>query len=48
VDEDRQPLLDQPWIRDGSKTIRDLVNDAIHQLGENVVVRRFARFELGA
>ena len=47
-DGDCQPLLEQPWIRDGSKTIRDLVNDAIAQLGENVVVRRIARFELGA
>ena len=45
--EEALPLLDQPWIRDQSKTIRGLVHDAIAQLGENIVVRRFARFELG-
>src|SRR5438128_7787947 len=37
--DDTPALLEQPWIRDGSKSIRDLVNDAIAQLGENVVVR---------
>ncbi len=47
VSEDSVALLDQPWIRDPSKTIRDLVNETIAQVGENVVVRRFARFELG-
>jgi elongation factor Ts len=41
------PLLDQPFIRDNSKTIRDLVHEGIAKLGENIVVRRFARFELG-
>ena len=45
--EDSTPLLEQAWIRDPSKTIRDLVHDAIAQLGENVVVRRISRFELG-
>jgi elongation factor Ts len=41
------PLLEQPFIRDPSKTIQDLVNEAIAKLGENIVIRRFARFELG-
>jgi len=41
------PLLDQPFIRDNSKTIRDLVHEGIAKLGENIVIRRFARFELG-
>ena len=41
------PLLDQPFIRDNSRTIRDLVTAGIAKLGENIVVRRFARFELG-
>jgi elongation factor Ts len=41
------PLLDQPFIRDQAKTIRDLVHEGIVALGENIVVRRFARFELG-
>jgi translation elongation factor EF-Ts len=41
------PLLDQPFIRDNNTTIRELVHEAIAKLGENIVVRRFARFELG-
>ncbi len=40
-------LLIQPFIRDESQTIQDLVKAAIAKLGENIVVRRFARFELG-
>ncbi|MGH2614804.1 MAG: translation elongation factor Ts [Thermomicrobiales bacterium] len=41
-------LLDQPFIRDPKLTIRDLVRDRIAKLGENIVVRRFARFEVGS
>ena len=40
-------LLEQPFIRDPSKTIRDLVSEAIAVLGENVRIRRFSRFSLG-
>ncbi len=40
-------LLEQPFIRDDSKKIRDIINEAIALLGENIVVGRFARFELG-
>jgi elongation factor Ts len=40
-------LMKQPFIKDGSKTIADLVNAAISKTGENIRVRRFARFELG-
>jgi len=42
------PLLKQPFIRDEKQTIQSLVHEAIGKLGENVVVRRFSRFELGA
>jgi elongation factor Ts len=41
------PLLDQPYIRDGSKTVQDLLNETIARVRENIVVRRFARFEIG-
>lgn len=41
-------LLDQPFIKDGKQTVRDLVRERIGKLGENIVVRRFARFEVGA
>ena len=40
-------LLDQPYIRDDSKTVADLVSEVAAKVGENVVVRRFARFGLG-
>ena len=40
-------LSEQAFIKDPKKTIGDLVKEAISKLGENIVVRRFARFELG-
>ena len=40
-------LLLQPFLRDESLTVQDLITDAIRKTGENIRVRRFARFELG-
>ena len=40
-------LLQQPYIRDSDKTIDSLVKDAIAQLGENIVVKRFVLYVLG-
>jgi elongation factor Ts len=40
-------LLEQPYIRDGSKKIKDLLVEIIAKLGENVVIRRFSRFMIG-
>jgi elongation factor Ts len=40
-------LLLQSYIRDESKTIRDLINDTVVSTGENIVVRRFQRWALG-
>jgi len=40
-------LMDQVWIRDGDKKIKDIVMETIAKLGENIVVRRFARFNIG-
>ena len=40
-------LLEQPFIRDESKRVRDLLAEAIAKFGENILVRRFARFKLG-
>jgi len=45
---DEEVLLKQPFIKDPSMTIDDLVKNAIAKLGENIIIRRFARFELGA
>ena len=41
-------LLSQPWVKDSSKSIAELVQDAMAKTGENIRVRRFARFELGS
>jgi elongation factor Ts len=41
-------LFDQPFIKDSRSTIRDLIKESIGKLGENIIVRRFARFEVGA
>ena len=40
-------LIDQPFIKDPNVKIRDLVTQAIATLGENIVIKRFARFEIG-
>ncbi len=40
-------LLEQPYVRDPSKTIQNLVNEHISKLGENIIVRRFSRFVIG-
>jgi len=44
---DETCLLRQPYIRDESITIQQLMNQNIGTLGENIVIRRFARWELG-
>ena len=41
-------LLDQPFIKDGKRTVQEVVRESIAKVGENIVVRRFARFEVGA
>ncbi|NLV35770.1 MAG: translation elongation factor Ts [Clostridiaceae bacterium] len=40
-------LLDQEWIKDPDKTIKQLVTEKIATIGENINIRRFARFERG-
>ena len=40
-------LLTQAFIKDGSRSIQDLIQDVIAQTGENIRVTRFSRFELG-
>jgi elongation factor Ts len=45
---DEVVLLKQAYIRDSSKTIQDLINETIGKTGENIQVKQFQRFELGA
>ena len=40
-------LMEQPFVKDEKVKIKDMVTDAIRMTGENVIVRRFARYELG-
>lgn len=40
-------LLKQPFIKDESQTVADLLKTTIAAIGENVIIRRFARWELG-
>jgi elongation factor Ts len=44
---DVKVLLKQEYIRDSSKTIEGMVKEVIAKLGENIVVKRFQRFEVG-
>jgi len=40
-------LLEQPFIKDQDITIKDLLNNAVSKIGENIVVKRFVRFRMG-
>ena len=40
-------LLEQPYVKDPDKTVQQLITEAINRIGENIQVRRFARFVLG-
>ncbi len=44
---EEQCLLEQPFIRETSMTIKDLLAQKIAKIGENITVRRFTRYELG-
>jgi len=40
-------LLEQPCIRDPDRKVKEMIDQAISKLGENIVVRRFAKFRIG-
>jgi elongation factor Ts len=40
-------LLEQPFIKDQDKAIKDLLAEKIAKIGENIIIRRFVRFEMG-
>jgi elongation factor Ts len=40
-------LLEQPWVKDGERTIEDLRKALSGKIGENIIVRRFAVFQVG-
>ena len=46
-DDEQSCLLEQPFIKDPSKRIQDVINETVGKLGENIEVKRFTRFSLG-
>ena len=40
-------LMEQPFIKDPKKTVKDLLADLVAKIGENIVIRRFTRYQLG-
>jgi elongation factor Ts len=40
-------LLSQPWVREPKKSVGDLIKETSAKVGENIVVRRFVRFQMG-
>ena len=40
-------LLEQSFVKDPDKTVNDLITEAVAKLGENIIISRFARFQLG-
>jgi len=43
---DEISLLSQAWIKDDSKTIKNLIEDTVAKVGENIEIKRFARYEI--
>ena len=40
------PLLEQPWVKDQSKTVKDLVDQYVAKIGENITIKQFTRYEI--
>lgn len=40
-------LLAQPFVKDGTRTIEEMIKDTVARVRENIIVRRFVRFEIG-
>jgi elongation factor Ts len=46
INPDDNPLLEQLWIRDQTKKIKDLIDEYIAKFGEKIIIKRFTRYEL--
>ena len=40
-------LMEQQFVKDPDKTVKDLITDSVAKLGENIIIKRFSRFQLG-
>jgi len=43
--DDQNSLLSQQWIKDPSKSVKDLIEEVISKVGENIILSRVVRFE---
>ena len=41
-------LLSQPWIKEPKLSVQDILNETVAKIGENIVIKRFTRFQIGA
>lgn len=46
ISPEETPLFNQPWIRDETKTIKDLIDEYIAKFGENIIIKRYVRYEI--
>lgn len=46
IDPQKIPLLSQPWIKDETKTVKDLINEYIVKTGENIKIKKFVRYQI--
>jgi len=44
--ENVEVLLGSPWVKDGSRTIKNLIEEAVAKIGENIEVKKFVRYEI--
>jgi elongation factor Ts len=44
--DEEMPFLEQPWIKDPGRTVKDLIQECIAKVGENITVKRFVRYQI--
>lgn len=44
--DDVKSLLEHSWIKDTTKTVEGLINEGIAKLGENIIIKKFTRYEI--
>jgi elongation factor Ts len=46
IDTKETSLPEQPWIKDESKTIKDLINEYVAKSGENIIIKKYTRYKI--
>ncbi len=44
--DDKKSLIEQVWVKNNTKTIKDLIDEYVAKLGENITIERFIRYEI--